>query len=257
MVWVGQDRRWIVDPAAHTAQEQERALTILAEHAGDQGWEGVLLTHHHRDHVAAANAISEALEIPIAAHPITAELLAGQIAVDRLLEEGDVVSGSDALDDQWQVLHTPGHASGHIVLWEPVRRWLIAGDMIAAIGTIIIEPPDGHMTTYVEQLERLAELEPARLVPAHGHVVEDPVARIRFYIAHRLERESKVRLALSEGPAGLPELTRRSYPDLDPVLLPLAERSCLAHLIRLEEEHEARNEGEVWSAPAEAGREGA
>jgi glyoxylase-like metal-dependent hydrolase (beta-lactamase superfamily II) len=252
MVWVGRERRWIVDPAAHTPEEQKRALEILAEHRGDLGWEGVLLTHHHRDHVAAANVISDGLGIPIAAHPITADLLAGKIKVDRTLEEGDVVVGSDAPDDQWRVLHTPGHASGHIVLWEPTRGWLVAGDMIAAVGTIIIEPPDGHMTTYLEQLQRLVDLHPRRLVPAHGEVVEDPVTRLRAYIAHRLERESKVRLALSKGPADLPELTRRSYPELDPVLLPLAECSCLAHLIRLEEEGEAHGSGVVWSVAGEA-----
>ena len=46
-----------------------------------------------------------------------------------------------------------------MVLWQPERGALIAGDMGAAIGTIIIEPPDGHMATYIAQLQRLSALE--------------------------------------------------------------------------------------------------
>ncbi|MDP6947027.1 MAG: MBL fold metallo-hydrolase, partial [Myxococcota bacterium] len=68
------------------------------------------------------------------------------------------------------------------------------------------------------------------------------------YVSHRLGRESRVMDALSQGPAPLSELTVRSYPDVPSALHPLAERSCLAHLIKLEEEHRAGAEDGVWRA---------
>ncbi len=247
MVWMGRHQRWIIDPAAHTVSEQARALALIREAEGDPTWAGVLLTHHHNDHVGSARLLSEELEVPIVAHETTAELLRGKLHVDRTLVQGDVLSGGDEADDQWQVLHTPGHASGHIVLWEPSRGWMIGGDMMAATGTIIIEPPDGHMTTYLEQLERLMELAPKRFIPAHGAIIENPVERLLFYISHRLNRESQVRAALATQPMSLSALTQGSYPELAEALLPLAERSCLAHLIRLEEEGEARRHEALWS----------
>jgi ribonuclease/clavin/mitogillin len=248
MIWVGKGQRWIVDPAAHTSSEQERALAVIrASHDEDVPWAGVVLTHHHNDHVGSARLLSEELSIPVVAHETTADLLRGALHVDQTLVEGDVISGGEGADDQWHVLHTPGHASGHIVLWEPIRAWMIGGDMMAAIGTIIIEPPDGHMTTYLEQLERLAQLAPKRFVPAHGSVIEEPVERLRYYISHRLKRESLVRTALSSQAKDLDALTQGSYPELAKVLLPLAQRSCLAHLIRLEEQGEARRLGDLWS----------
>ncbi|MGB0589346.1 MAG: MBL fold metallo-hydrolase [Myxococcota bacterium] len=247
-ILVGYDAVWIVDPASPHEADRARLTEVLDhEVALGRTLAGVVLTHHHRDHVGAARWLQETKGLSIVAHPLTRDLLAGVLAVDRLVVEGDTLSGSERTDDQWRVLHTPGHASGHIVLWEPVRRGMIAGDMVAAVGTIIVEPPDGHMATYIAQLDRLAALEPAWLVPAHGGVIDAPVDHLRHYISHRLGRETRVVTALQEGPADLSTMTVRSYPDVPTYLHPLAERSCLAHLIKLEEESRARCSDGVWA----------
>ncbi|TNF34375.1 MAG: MBL fold metallo-hydrolase [Deltaproteobacteria bacterium] len=239
--FVGRRDVWVVDPAPPWEAPREALLAEVRTlaHTG-RAARGIVLTHHHPDHVGAAAWLREQTGLPILAHPVTATLLRGRPTVDRLLEEGDVLVGSDADDDRWQVLHTPGHAPGHLCLWEPVRRLLVAGDMVAATGTIVIAPPDGHMATYLAQLERLAALGPARLVPAHGAVVEAPVERLRFYVRHRLEREGRVSGALEAEPLALMALTERSYPDVPRALHGLASGSALAHLIKLEEEGRAR-----------------
>ena len=100
------------------------------------------------------------------------------------------------------------------------------------------------MATYVAQLERLAQLEPVWLVPAHGPVIETPVAHLRGYVRHRLAREAKVVEALAQGPASLSTVTVRSYPDVPASLHTLAECSCLAHLQKLEEERIQREKEE-------------
>lgn len=239
-VLLGRRRLWVVDPATPWLAPRAVLLEALAAcRAQGRVPHAILLTHHHDDHVGAAAWLRGETGLPVVAHARTAELLAGRLRVDRTLAEGDVVSGSDEADDQWQVLHTPGHASGHVTLWQPLRRGMVAGDMVAATGTIIVVPPDGHMATYITQLRRLADLRPRWLVPAHGDVIDDPVAHLEHYIAHRLEREALVVAALDAGPADLAELTRRSYPELPAMLLPLAQRSCEAHLIKLVEDERA------------------
>ncbi|MCB9728936.1 MAG: MBL fold metallo-hydrolase [Deltaproteobacteria bacterium] len=245
--FVGRRDVWVVDPATPFDAPRDQLLSaVRALPATGRRAVGIVLTHHHGDHMGAAAWLREAAGLPVYAHPRTAELLGSMLRVDETLEEGAELRGSEADDDRWAVLHTPGHASGHIVLWEAERRRMIAGDMVAGIGTILVEAPDGHMATYIAQLERLADLGPERLVPAHGPVLADGQAKLRETAAHRLMREQRVVEALEEGPGDLVQLTARSYPELARPMLPLAARSCLAHLQKLCEEGRARLSGEVY-----------
>jgi glyoxylase-like metal-dependent hydrolase (beta-lactamase superfamily II) len=248
---LGRASVWVVDPATPHAAERERLRARLAERAAGGGrLAGIVLTHHHPDHIGAAAWLRDHSRAPIYAHAGTAALLAGRLEIDLLLAEGDVLAGSDAEDDAWHVLHTPGHASGHLVLWQPIHRALVAGDMVAATGTVVIEPPDGHMATYIAQLQRLAALAPALCVPAHGEIIADPAPHFEHYVRHRLAREATVVAALAEGAADLPTLTARSYPEVPRALLALASGSAWAHLIKLQEE------GRAHQGPAGTWRSG-
>ncbi|MFT7582701.1 MAG: ribonuclease/clavin/mitogillin [Myxococcota bacterium] len=234
---VGREQVWVVDPA--TPYDTERTALLAAVDTirlDGRTVAGIILTHHHHDHVGAAAWLSEQRGLPILAHPRTAVLLDGQLTLSDTLEDGDTLVCSEASNDTWHVLHTPGHASDHIVLWEPVRRLLIGGDMVAQVGTIVIVPPDGHMATYIAQLQRLIALDPALIVPAHGGVIEDAVAHLEHYVSHRLAREAQVLDVLTEMPRALGDVTREAYPELPRFLLPLAERSAEAHLIKLQED---------------------
>ena len=51
-----------------------------------------------------------------------------------------------------------------------------------------------ELSTYMESLDKLLRLQPGRLYPGHGPVVEDGVAKIHEYIAHRKMREKQVLL---------------------------------------------------------------
>jgi glyoxylase-like metal-dependent hydrolase (beta-lactamase superfamily II) len=72
--------------------------------------DAILLTHHHADHVAGLAAYRERFRAPFYAHPWTAEQVGG---VDSTFDDGDVL---DVGELRIEVLHTPGHAAGHVAL---------------------------------------------------------------------------------------------------------------------------------------------
>jgi glyoxylase-like metal-dependent hydrolase (beta-lactamase superfamily II) len=119
----------------------------------------VVLTHHHADHVGAATACAERYGVPVLAHPWTAEKLHGKVAVTCLVREGDHLPLGPAPDGDgtWhlEALHTPGHARGHLAFYEPHYRLLFAGDMVSTLTSVVIAPPEGDLTHYLESLQRM------------------------------------------------------------------------------------------------------
>ena len=137
------------------------------------------------------------------------------------------------------MLHTPGHAPGHVCLFEPRSRTAIVGDMVASVGTILIAPGEGDMALYIEQLERLAALDASLALPAHGEPIDDPTALFIRYVAHRKMREDKIFAALKAAPASSDGMTAgdlvpAAYDDVSPAIWPLAKLSVDAHLEKLE-----------------------
>ncbi len=240
---LGQRSLTVVDPASPYEEEQARLLAHLQ--GLDARVERVLLTHHHWDHVGGAQVLADALDVPIAAHPRTAELLDGEVRITEHLVEGDRVQ-TDRGD--WLCLHTPGHATGHLCLHHEDGRALVAGDMVAGEGTIVLDPPEGDLADYLRSLARLRELGVAVLLPAHGPALTAPEEVLDYYISHRHERTEQLRQALGALGGGTPlELARAIYVELPEVFLGLAARQVLCHLQYLADREEVcSSEDEHW-----------
>lgn len=225
----------VVDPGSPYADQQAVLDAVLAEIP----IELVVLTHHHGDHVGGAAALARRWGVPIAAHPETARRLAGRIGVTRAIEDGELVHGLRAL-------HTPGHAAGHLCFERAGAT--IAGDLVAGLGTILIDPDDGDMAAYLASLERLLARDAGALLPAHGPVIADGAAKLREYLAHRRAREARLIDALADAPATIDALVAVVYADTPSPLWPLAERSLRAHLDKLVREGRAHDAGDGrWS----------
>lgn len=225
----------VVDPGSPYPDQQALLDAILDEIPIAR----VLLTHHHGDHTGGAMALATRWKVPIAAHALTAKRLAGRIAIDELLADGDEVHGAICV-------HTPGHAEGHLVF--EVGEAAIAGDMVAGIGTILIDPDEGDMGQYLASLERMRARDERVLLPAHGPVIRDGAAKLTEYLAHRRMREQRVIDALAGAPKPLAELVEAVYSDTPRFLWGLAERSLLAHLAKLVRDGTARSlDGGLWS----------
>ncbi len=252
-VAIGRDEILVVDPATYEEDERDKLLVHL-EALTNRGAkiQAIVLTHHHVDHVGAARWLADRVGAPVVAHPITKALVEPKLRVDATIEEGHVFDlGVDRRGEPFrvEVLHTPGHAPGHIVLVDrrPGAHLMIVGDMVAAIGTIIVDPPEGNMAEYLRQLERLAAMPESILIPAHGPPIVEGRRHLKRYVAHRLMREDKVVAALTRHGAGTPtELLDVAYDDTPKFLYPLAARSCLAHLEKLVEDGRVARDGDVF-----------
>jgi len=237
----------VVDPASPYPEQQAALDAILdVEAAAGRPVRSLWLTHHHADHVGGAAALAARLGVPVHAHAATAALLVGRVTVDRPVADGEeLVAGGRALI----AVHTPGHAAGHLCFFDPASRALIAGDMVAGVGTILIDPSEGDMIEYLASLERMIALAPSRLLPAHGPMIDDAVGKLRDYGAHRRMREGRVVAALARAarPVAARALVADAYADTPPILWGLAERSLLAHLVKLERDGRARRTDDEWA----------
>ncbi len=234
---VGGDELIVIDPASPYPEEREILDSVLEQMTAEgRRIREIWLTHRHSDHISGANHLRDRWDVPIAAHEITAGEISGNIEIDRFLSDGEVVDLAG--DPGWtlQIVHTPGHARGHICIFEERRGSLITGDMMAGVGTIVIDPPEGHMGTYLESLRRMEELQPTALFFAHGPASATAPEKLREYIDHRVERETHILNAWQAGKMTSDAIVPEVYTDVHPKMWSLAERSVSAHLEKLREE---------------------
>lgn len=228
-VLVGERELALIDPGP--VDETERAmLDRQLDHAlaGGGRLRAVLLTHGHGDHAGAAAYVAARYGAPVWVHE------AAGVAADRFIGDGEVIELAGAPPWRLRAIHTPGHDPGHLAFLEETTGTLIAGDMIANPGSIVIAPSyGGDMSAYLGSIDRLLAEEFSVLAPGHGLPMADGRERLAALKAHRLARESAVQAAWDAGVRGLDGLLAAVYRDAAPEALPLARESLLAHLIRL------------------------
>jgi ribonuclease/clavin/mitogillin len=243
----------LVEPATPYAGEQ-RAWIAWARGLASAGRRpvAILATHHHPDHVGGIDVLARELALPVWAHAETAARIP-HVDVARRLEDGEEIVLAGPLPERWTVLHTPGHAWGHVCLWDEDSGAVVVGDMVASKGTILIAPGDGDMRLYLEQLERLASLGARLALPAHGEPIDEPTVLFRRYIEHRLKREAKAAAslppAIAEGQT-LEELVPVAYDDTPVGMWPVARLSLASHLAKLAAEGRAVERDGRWARGA-------
>ncbi len=231
------DRVAVVDPGSPWPEEQARLDRFLETLAAEgRPAREVWLTHGHVDHVGGVAALA-ARGLGVRAHRDIAPRLPGVLF--KPLRDGELLGG------RYGVLFTPGHARDHVVFHDEETGAALVGDMLSTLSTIVIDPPEGDMAEYERQLQRLVELGPRALYPAHGQPAAAGVAALRAYLAHRAEREEKVLDALRE-PGTLAEITARAYEDVPPRIWPVAQRSGLAVLLKLAAQGRALERDGRW-----------
>ena len=216
-------------------------LDAIAE-AAPRGPSLVLVTHAHSDHISGAPAIKA--RWPAARFTKHPWPIRDPDVGWTWLEDGSIV---DTDEGPLTALHTPGHAPDHLTLWHADSRTLFVGDMLVQGSTVVIPASHGgSLALYLRSLERMLQLKPARALPAHGPVIDDPAALIHKYVEHRAQREEQVLGAIDAGGSTVESITAKIYPTLVEALVPMARESVLAHLQKLESDSRVRRDGDRW-----------
>jgi glyoxylase-like metal-dependent hydrolase (beta-lactamase superfamily II) len=185
-----------------------------------------VLTHHHHDHAEGAPRFHELTGAQVEARDPALCLGGGE----PLWEGGESKAWPPL---QVEVLHTPGHSADSVCLvveGPDGRRVVFTGDTILGRGTTVVAHPDGNLAAYLHTLERLRDLGDIPVLPGHGPMLPSVRDIAQSYLDHRLSRLDQVRAALAAGDRSAPEVVRRVYADVDPVLWPAAEMSVRAQL---------------------------
>ena len=234
-----------IDPGPASDEHLQTILVLLAALPGPL--QRILVTHTHRDHSPGAAALSQATGAPVsgrfAAHPMWQD---ETFAPAHQPQHGErIVIGADTT---LRVIHTPGHASNHLCFLLEEERLLFTGDHLMQGSTVVINPPDGDMAAYLASLRGLLDEDLEWLAPGHGFLVAQPQPVIAKLIAHRLRREAKVLAAFDRvgGSATLAALVLQVYDDVPAALHGVAERSLLAHLLKLQADGAVVLAGERW-----------
>ena len=238
---VGQRELALIDPGPESAEH----LAVLLKAVGGQlKW--ILCTHTHRDHSPLTHALKRETGAEVLGFATVPDdgRQDTDFRPDRALVEGDVLQTAEFT---LRAVHTPGHASNHLCYLLEGAGLLFTGDHVMQGSTVVISPPDGDMTAYLQSLERLLTLRITAIAPGHGRVIEKPHDEVRRLVAHRLKREQKVLDALGrQNAATLDELVPMVYDDVPERIHPVARRSLAAHLIKLERDGRAEEESGRW-----------
>ncbi len=132
-------------------------------------------------------------------------LLIDESNVERKVKENEIIRfGKFNL----RVIETPGHADGHICLYDEDRKILFSGDHVIGTGTTFVgygwrelsklkireildadnKIPD-NISIYLKSLERLQKLDLKFILPAHGPLINEPYKKLQEDIERKLKRE--------------------------------------------------------------------
>jgi glyoxylase-like metal-dependent hydrolase (beta-lactamase superfamily II)/8-oxo-dGTP pyrophosphatase MutT (NUDIX family) len=207
----------------------------------------ILVTHTHKDHSPAAQALKSATGAPLFGRMANfSEWQDATFRPDTALRHGDRIElGADTT---LRVIHTPGHASNHLCYLLEQEKLLFTGDHLMQGSTVVINPPDGDMQAYLRSLRMLLDEDLEWLAPGHGFLMGQPHAVVHKTVAHRLQREAKVVAAIGQlGRGDVDALLPVVYADVPPRLHAVAARSLRAHLLKLRADGPAHEAGGVWS----------
>uniref|UniRef100_T1IYM2 Beta-lactamase-like protein 2 homolog n=1 Tax=Strigamia maritima TaxID=126957 RepID=T1IYM2_STRMM len=244
--------RILLDTGNPQVPEYIKNLQTALKDAGDVTLQSILVTHWHGDHVGGVDDIirdirphdscqvikikrEEADDVPLSNREYS------------FVNDGTTFSTEGAT---LQIHHTPGHTTDHFVVILKEENALFSGDCILGEGTTVFE----DLYTYMKSLNVLLELAPSVIYPGHGPVIQEPVVKIKEYIAHRTRREQEILQVFKTKPEETMtamQLVKIIYKDTPAHLYPAAAGNVHHHLTKLHKEAKVEKlDEDLWRANA-------
>jgi hydroxyacylglutathione hydrolase len=150
---------------------------------------GVLLTHHHVDHMGGSAFLVQNTHAPLACHGDDAPYVEGRAKAPMSLlmrlfvrarpaPVAIPLKGGDRVGSL-VVVHTPGHTPGEVAFYDPLQKVLFSGDAVVEhTGRLTLPAPRyaANLEEAVRSLDRLRALDIEVLLPGHGSPVTRDVA---------------------------------------------------------------------------------
>lgn len=243
----------VVDPGTLQRGSLASLRALLQSYGLDlDDVEQVVVTHHHADHCGAAAVLAARSQARIVCgHPELVRLLEPEdfhTRRDLLVRLGvpsgiasSLIEGTDATvaaairrprrgavtgvhdgevllagGRRLRCIVTPGHADGHLSLWDPDARILFSGDHLLAriIPVPSLEAGEGasrrrSMLEYLASLPRFVQLDPKVILPGHGRGFTGVDVLAARLDSHAWQRAREIEAILQTGPATPYEVARR------------------------------------------------
>jgi glyoxylase-like metal-dependent hydrolase (beta-lactamase superfamily II) len=225
----GEDGITVLDPGPDSAAHVQAILDATGGRVAR-----ILLSHTHLDHLGAVAELKAATGARVYGFHRAQE---PGFSPDIGLQDGDEVAG-------WTALHTPGHATDHLVFAKD--GVVFSADHVMSWSSTVVSPPHGDMTDYFASLHKLLARDDQVFLPGHGPPLHDPRGLTQGLLDHRLQREAAILTALGDGPTTSAALVAKLYASVNPALHRAAERNVIAHLDKLGRAGLAVRDGEGW-----------
>ncbi len=149
------DVNTLIDPGTDGSVIDQ--IETLSTGCGKIPVEQVILTHNHFDHAAGVEIFKQRYGARVFAWCDGKD-------VDELLRDSQIIKAGD---DQLQVLHTPGHSSDSICLYNPTQRVLFSGDTQLRVRSVAGTFAPEH----IETLRRLSTLRIEKVYSGHDEPI--------------------------------------------------------------------------------------
>ena len=220
---------------AHGKPEEIQKHVSVWESEGKPEIAGIILTHRHSDHIGGAQVLSEQLKAPVISTSVE------KIAIEK---ESSAIVGITPQDGEQldlgnatiEFIHTPGHTMGSLCIYLKEDKVLFTGDNILGLGTTVISPDEGNMTSYIKSLHKMLNYDIEKICPGHGPEIDSPIEKIHELIEHRHQRELQMLELITSGKNSMDDIFNAIYKDIHPGLHNTARRQIQAHINKLIEE---------------------